>query len=283
VTSLKNKYLYQGKEWQTDLDINLYDFEWRQYDPALGRTPTLDPHGYKYSSFSPYSWAANNPISVIDPDGRDIIFGANGVTFTGSDAQAVFSALKSGLNNNNSGNNNGPCEGADCDKKKKEDSNNALIGAPALVGMEAAKKTLTRSGGLFGFALKVFGLTTSFVLSGPDAGRGSAFVNRLSDDEEDRLFELQNKSMAEGLDQAEELEYQELLDLKYPYGDPFEQTFEKMRQGNNQKKNQEVTSLYKEFGITDKDTQRKIHDMITGKNLTRDEIKEVIKDFLNDK
>ncbi|ELR68983.1 hypothetical protein C900_05541 [Fulvivirga imtechensis AK7] len=211
----------------------------------MGRTPILDPHAYKYSSLSPYSWAANNPISIIDPDGRDIIIGANSVTFTGSDAQAAFSALK------NSYSSKGPCEGADCDKKKEGggDGKIALVGVPVVNGLEkvATETIKSRGKALFSFALKTFGLTLSFVLESEDAGRGSAFVNRLSEDEEDRLYELQNKSMAEGLDQSEELEYQELLDTKYPYGDPFEQSFEKMRQGNNQKKNQEVTSLYKEF------------------------------------
>ena len=33
---LKNKYLYQGKEWQSELNLALYDFHARQYDPYLG-------------------------------------------------------------------------------------------------------------------------------------------------------------------------------------------------------------------------------------------------------
>ncbi len=71
VTAKKNKFLYQNKEWKTDLDVNLYDFEWRQYDPAIWRTPIHDPNAEDYNQLSPYSWAANNPISNVDPDGRD--------------------------------------------------------------------------------------------------------------------------------------------------------------------------------------------------------------------
>jgi hypothetical protein len=40
------------------------------YDPALGRTFQLDPASDEFSAFSPYSWVANNPISLIDPDGK---------------------------------------------------------------------------------------------------------------------------------------------------------------------------------------------------------------------
>ncbi len=277
--SLNNKYLYQGKEREelTGWD----DFEWRQYDPILGRTPILDPHAYKYSNFSPYSWAANNPVSVIDPDGRDIIFGANSITFTESDAQAVFSVLK----NNYASNNSKPCKGSDCDEKKKDDKQKALIltkeQAATVAFIEGTKQAARYFGLSTGAAFGAVFMTVVGVFIPSDAGHGSTRINSLSPEDEERYNDLHNERMAEGLDQAQELEYQELVELKYPYGDPLEPMFEKMRQGNNQKKNQEVTSLYKEFGITDKDTQRKIHDMITGKNLTRDEIKEVIKSYLD--
>jgi len=64
-----NRYLYQGKELQPETGI--YDFEWRGYDQALGRTWQQDPHAENYYSWSPYSWAFNNPLNIIDPDGRD--------------------------------------------------------------------------------------------------------------------------------------------------------------------------------------------------------------------
>jgi RHS repeat-associated protein len=66
-----HKYLYQGKEYQNELGLDTYDFEWRMYDPATGRTFQLDPHAENYISLSPYSWTGNNPIIKIDPDGRD--------------------------------------------------------------------------------------------------------------------------------------------------------------------------------------------------------------------
>ncbi len=67
----KNNFLYQGKELEKDLGLDIYDFESRGYDPALGRTWQLDPHLENYYDWSPYSWTGNNPILMIDPDGMD--------------------------------------------------------------------------------------------------------------------------------------------------------------------------------------------------------------------
>jgi RHS repeat-associated protein len=72
--SLPNRHLYQGKEWQDDLGLSSYDFEWRQYDPWEMVTTTLDPHAEKYYSMSPYSWVLGNPMIMVDPDGRDGVF-----------------------------------------------------------------------------------------------------------------------------------------------------------------------------------------------------------------
>lgn len=69
----ENKYLYQGKELLDDLNLNISDFEARGYDPVIERTWQLDPHADKYPSMSPYSWVANNPILMIDPDGKDFL------------------------------------------------------------------------------------------------------------------------------------------------------------------------------------------------------------------
>ena len=60
-------YLYQGKELQPEIEV--YDFTFRTYDPALGRTWQIDPRADLFYEYSPYSWALGNPISIIDPTG----------------------------------------------------------------------------------------------------------------------------------------------------------------------------------------------------------------------
>ena len=79
----KNKYLYNGKEIHDWDGLNWQDYGARWYMPEIGRWNSVEPHASSYPSLSGYSAFANNPINVIDPDGRDIIVlrnsdGANG-------------------------------------------------------------------------------------------------------------------------------------------------------------------------------------------------------------
>ena len=67
--SSPQKFKYQGKEWMGE--PKSYDVKWRQYDPYVWRTPTMDSNAEEYASLSPYSWVNNNPISNVDPDGMD--------------------------------------------------------------------------------------------------------------------------------------------------------------------------------------------------------------------
>lgn len=62
-----NRFLYQGKEWQTALALNLYDFHARQYDPATGRFLSNDP---KNQFASGYTGMGNQPTVMVDPDGE---------------------------------------------------------------------------------------------------------------------------------------------------------------------------------------------------------------------
>ena len=70
---LSNRYLYQGKELQDGLGFDLYDFHARQYDPFLGRFTSIDPAASSWDGVSPYAGMLNNPVSYVDPDGRNPI------------------------------------------------------------------------------------------------------------------------------------------------------------------------------------------------------------------
>jgi RHS repeat-associated protein len=67
----KNKFLYNGKELQTDGDLGMYDYGARFYDPQIGRFTTIDPLMEWHFNYTPYHYCFNNPISFVDPDGLD--------------------------------------------------------------------------------------------------------------------------------------------------------------------------------------------------------------------
>jgi len=66
LTTLHNRYKYQGKELQEDLGVGLMDFTARNYDQQIGRFWGLDP----MSQFpSGYTGMGNDPANHVDPSG----------------------------------------------------------------------------------------------------------------------------------------------------------------------------------------------------------------------
>ncbi|XP_055589888.1 uncharacterized protein LOC129742067 [Uranotaenia lowii] len=87
-------YRYTGQEW--DEETGLYNFNARLYDPDIGRFYQVDP---KEQYPSPYVYAGNSPISLIDPDGQFaflivVAFAVGGAYLGSSAANNSFNPFK---------------------------------------------------------------------------------------------------------------------------------------------------------------------------------------------
>ena len=65
-----SRYKYNGKE--KDPESGLHYYGARYYDSDISQWLSIDPMADKYPSLSPYNYCADNPVNIIDPDGRDI-------------------------------------------------------------------------------------------------------------------------------------------------------------------------------------------------------------------
>ncbi len=71
--SIAKKYNYQGQELEEELGKNTLAYQWRDYDPAIGRFNRIDRYAEKYVDTSPYSYVTNNPIHFREVKGDSIL------------------------------------------------------------------------------------------------------------------------------------------------------------------------------------------------------------------
>ena len=71
--TLPTEYGFIGQRWETGLGLCYYRARW--YDPALGRfiqADTVVPQPGNPQDLNRYAYAANNPLSLIDPNGHQV-------------------------------------------------------------------------------------------------------------------------------------------------------------------------------------------------------------------
>ena len=69
-SSWNSRYTFSGKE--KDEETGYSYFGARYYNSDLSIWLSVDPLADKYPSLSPYNYCLNNPIRLVDPDGRDV-------------------------------------------------------------------------------------------------------------------------------------------------------------------------------------------------------------------
>ncbi|OGU56795.1 MAG: hypothetical protein A2X64_07450 [Ignavibacteria bacterium GWF2_33_9] len=92
----KERQGFIGKE--KDLESGLADHGVRKYDYISGRFTSTDPLWEKYMGLTPYQYSANNPVSLLDRNGKDIVVAFSGANFSESKDNATAGKIVNNIN-----------------------------------------------------------------------------------------------------------------------------------------------------------------------------------------
>ncbi len=96
---LNSSFSHTFSAKERDLETGLSYFGSRYYSSDLSIWLSVDPMSDKYPSLSPYVYCADNPVKLMDPDGRKIVF-AKG---TSKEFKKQFAAAIKNLNEHHLG------------------------------------------------------------------------------------------------------------------------------------------------------------------------------------
>src|SRR5690606_31728186 len=71
VTKTEYMYKYNGFEYQDELGLGWYDYQARNYDPALGRWMNVDPLSEQYHWQTHYAFSENRVIDGVELEGLE--------------------------------------------------------------------------------------------------------------------------------------------------------------------------------------------------------------------
>jgi RHS repeat-associated protein len=70
----ENRKKFQGQEFDQDMEVDLYQFKWRNHDPQIGRFIETDPLATKYEHNSPYAFSENKVTRHVELEGLESVY-----------------------------------------------------------------------------------------------------------------------------------------------------------------------------------------------------------------